>query len=364
MAQLYAPLEIAYQMMDAWNQEGREGVSHIIDNLMNMKSKQTSDFLNLDDFLSWVIGSTFCKKMYQGPYTDMNERLLYLYKSKNMPYKESRKYFRDRISFATVFRCWMQYKQAYRFDDDFIGELMGTDTIAVPVEVLKRLPFRCFYLDLEETSRFAPYIGIFAYVGFDEITRLPNLGIFRIRKSVKEGQTYDIYSSTISWEEMNHWNMLFTNTDGEACIRFTNNSKQLQQLPDQDDTIIFDIVLFTLQAMLYLSSNEPDITPSLKRKYINLGKPKKQESELVLTDVGVRYGTTIRNIKRQITDDEESITIVTGKHRKITSHMRAAHWHHYWVGKGRTKRIVKWIPPTFVSGTGKELPVTIHKVSN
>lgn len=40
--------------------------------------------------------------------------------------------------------------------------------------------------------------------------------------------------------------------------------------------------------------------------------------------------------------------------------MRRAHWHHYWVGKGRTELILKWIEPVFV-GSG-EVSAVKHRV--
>lgn len=43
-------------------------------------------------------------------------------------------------------------------------------------------------------------------------------------------------------------------------------------------------------------------------------------------------------------------------------HTRKAHWHHYWVGKGRKELVLRWIAPTVV-GTG-ECVATIHRVRN
>lgn len=43
-------------------------------------------------------------------------------------------------------------------------------------------------------------------------------------------------------------------------------------------------------------------------------------------------------------------------------HTRKAHWHHYWVGKGRKELVLRWIAPTVV-GTGERV-ATIHRVRN
>ena len=39
--------------------------------------------------------------------------------------------------------------------------------------------------------------------------------------------------------------------------------------------------------------------------------------------------------------------------RTVRPHVRRAHWHHYWVGEGRTRLEVRWIEPTFVLPEGK-----------
>lgn len=48
---------------------------------------------------------------------------------------------------------------------------------------------------------------------------------------------------------------------------------------------------------------------------------------------------------------QKSTAIGTG--RTVRPHVRRAHWHHYWVGEGRTRLEVRWIEPTFVLPEGK-----------
>ena len=35
-------------------------------------------------------------------------------------------------------------------------------------------------------------------------------------------------------------------------------------------------------------------------------------------------------------------------HGTVRPHIRRAHWHTFLMGAGREKRILKWLPPTFV----------------
>lgn len=393
MAKEYLPLRLAEQMKYHWDEQNGEvknpGIQAFVNSLMgrhdngeNQPGPVTHEIpvasedgkenkLNLDDFLSWVIGSTFCKKAYDGKYSDINTAVLKIARmreNKGISYKTSRRDFRNSMAFATVFQCWEKYKRAYRFDSDFVEELMQTNTVEIPTDILKRLPFRCFYLDLEEIPRFDPFKGIFAYIGFDERNGLPNLGIFRITEAGESGEIPILPCYTFGPDMQKH-GMLFVNDKGESCLRFTNNHQLLGKLVDYEDKDIFDVVLFTLQAMLYLASNKPDIMESPKTRYINArkGTPNNRTADLDLTDVGVRYGTAIRKVKKAAAkgknEEMEIVHVDSPKPRKpMVSHVRSAHWHHYWVGKGRTEQIVKWIPPTFIFGVGKEMPVTIQNV--
>lgn len=378
MSKLYPPLAILQAL--TYRQDETERLQTTIKNHPDFRplihtfgpktlDAKTTQTLNLDDFMNWVIGSTFCKTTYDGSYAFLNTRLLDLHRSSRnkKSYKQNRIEFRQTLAFATMFECWSQYKQVYRFDADFVEELLQTDTLHIPTEVLYRLPFRCFYLDLEDIPRFQPYIGVFVYVGFDEQNQIPNLAIFRItekREQTPDGE-YPIYPSFCSGNDMQKWQLLRTTETGTHELVFTKTPNQHMKGSNLDDGDVFELLFFLLQSMLYLTSNKPDVTQSPKRQYVNLGKKKDttlKGHDLVLTDVGIRYGMAIRKAKQQ----ESETTIVIGKTTKtrkpMVSHVRKAHWHTYWKGKGRTTRVLRWIPPTFISSHGKELPITIHNV--
>lgn len=387
MGTLYAPLRIAKQLRDGMRkQESLKKVTGTdqfpfmssVMNAMLPREETSSQVLNLDDFMSWVIGSTFAKRNYDGQYEKLNSQILNLCNKKGKlgrSYKEVRKQTREIILFTSMFECWETYKQAYRFDSDFVDELLLTEAVNIPVDILKRLPYRCFYLDLEDVKRFEPSEGIFAYIGFDEKNGYPNLAIFRVEppgnkpnkdmlRTGRLGEEERIFPLYAYGEDMKRWNMLMEREDGNWYLQFSNQKKAASLLPGEKD---FEVVLLVLQAMLYLSSNKPDTMESPKRKYIYTGKRRDNTQgtvDLALTDVGVRYGAVIRKAKKEAEEDTKVIEVANRKTRKpMVSHVRCAHWHHYWVGKGRQERIVKWVPPTFVSGYGKELLVTIHKIS-
>lgn len=380
MSKLYPPLAILQEL--TYRQEESQRLEKTIKNHPEFRplihtfgpktiDAQTNETLNLDEFMNWVIGSTFCKTTYEGPYSFLNLRLLDVYHTlqhkKGQSYKRTRNEFRQSLSFATMFECWAQYKQAYRFDADFVDELLQTDTVHITTDNLYRLPFRCFYLDLEELPRFWPNIGIFVYVGFDEQNQIPNLAMFRITPQIEttvEGD-YRIEASFYSGTDMQKWKLLQTTETGEQELVVTKSFNRHTTNPNLQNSKEVELLCFLLQSLLYLTSNKPDVTASSKRNVINLGKKKDNQlkgHDLVLTDVGIRYGVAIRKAKQQDVKIRK-VTRTTATNRKpMVSHVRKAHWHTYWIGKNRTERVLRWIPPTFVSSHGKELPITIHDV--
>lgn len=357
MSELYLPLKIWEQIQIP--KEAKEKVKAqdpLIQEFMTGKLEQ----LNLDEFLNWVLGSTFCKAYYDGPYSELNQMLLRVYHQKDAPeretYKECRDAYRKLCCIRGIMTCWNTHKQAYRFDPEFTEELLKTTAVRIPADVLKHLPFRCYYLDLEDLPYFTPDLGLFLYVGFDKSKGdLPNLGVLEVAAPFPGDDQNRLHPILFSGKDLKREGLLEETEDGWV-ITF-----QQKKEADHDQKLL----LFLLQGMLYLSSLKPDVEESPKLRVVNTGKKvqKPQKKELNLEDVGVRYGNVIRKQRKKV----RTVYISEGEtppkqKRTVTSHVRSAHWHHYWTGKGRTKRIVKWIPPVFVSGAGKELPVTIHKV--
>lgn len=383
---LYTPLQL-YQSISEQNPPAMA--------LPNIQSIEytSEDFnqLNVDDFISWAISPQFMKSTYQGAYISLNQHLIELYhrikkKEPDTSYQKCRTEFRDIINIHSIIECWHRYKQAYVFDKDFVQELMQSTTVDIPVEVLKRLPYRCYYLDFSHIDRWNPFIGAFVYVGFQGMNQdIPNIAILRVTSPTPEEQEEMLFSAYFDADHMIQNGMLLKKDPENPSL-----SKNL--MIHLDDSQIFDckrtalkansrtmtmshfeerdlhgFIQFVLQSMLYLASNEPDIRPSSKQKYVYTGprSTTKFKQTLVLEDVGVRYGNLIR-AQKQTQKSSSSDIIVKDLSEKpkrhITSHMRKAHWHTYWTGKGRTIPIVKWIPPTFVCGESSILPVTIHKV--
>lgn len=357
---------------------------------------------HLDDFINYSTSSGFMKQAYNGPYQPFNQHLIQFFhdfktRMPNVSYQKCRTEFRDILTIRSVLSYWEQYKQAYLFDEDFVNELMQSTDVDIPVKALKRLPYNCYYLDFHHINRWKPFIGAFVYVGFENIGfedpngLMPNITILRITEPMEPEQEEMIFSAYFDHSDMLQNHMLTLSDPKEdhndspirtlnPMIHFDetyqfdskrtalNLQKRKVQLSTFEEQDLHGFLQFIFQTMLYLASNEPDIQPSTKQKYMYTGTSSshKEDNPLKLYDVGVRYGNMIRIHQKSNPTSSPSDAIIKDLSNKpkrhITSHMRKAHWHTYWTGKGRTIPVVKWIPPTFICGDSSTLPVTIHKV--
>jgi hypothetical protein len=124
-----------------------------------------------------------------------------------------------------------------------------------------------------------------------------------------------------------------------------------------------------LQLLLYLCSEEPDmpqIEHPQKRRTFSGGVRSPKEPQV--WDVGVRVSNAIRNYKNHERSAEKEMPSVQGAHSSPRPHVRAAHWHTFWVGPRSAKfpdrkPIIRWLPPIPIRIDWKrELPTNIHMV--
>ena len=124
-----------------------------------------------------------------------------------------------------------------------------------------------------------------------------------------------------------------------------------------------------LQLPLYLCSEEPDmpqIEHPQKRRTFSGGVRSPKEPQV--WDVGVRVSNAIRNYKNHERSAEKEITSMQGAHSSPRPHVRAAHWHTFWVGPRSAKfpdrkPIIRWLPPIPIGmDWRRELPTNIHMV--
>jgi hypothetical protein len=76
-------------------------------------------------------------------------------------------------------------------------------------------------------------------------------------------------------------------------------------------------------------------------------------------EVGYRLGSALRLAAVQPSADHP---LPSGEGGKRRAHIRRAHWHLFWTGKGRTIPRVRWLHPILVAAERGEIIPTIHRV--
>lgn len=113
-----------------------------------------------------------------------------------------------------------------------------------------------------------------------------------------------------------------------------------------------------IQMLLYINSVNADVEMAeegaktkAERKEI---KREKEKTGVEVRNVGYHIGTLIKNQKAR--------GVGSGRGGRKRSHLRRAHWHHYWVGKrdGERQLILKWVLATAIHPEGlDELPTIV-----
>ena len=283
---------------------------------------------------------------------------------------------RDYFISPILWHEWAKFKQVYKPDMYFADALLNTENFQLSGSMIDHLPCKTFYIDVSGCPQFGNVCGVLVHI-FTEGNRC-KISVLLIAKNLV------FYSCYIhgEFDENGIINLIEKGVDIENLPGYKITSATTLEdvknniLPKEEFLLSREeIYLFTLQMISYLSLERPQITESDLTK--NSYKPRKAEdpirnrwSEVTISDVGIRYGKTIRTKleESESMESENSNTLndtePTGEHhsrRSPAPHFRSAHWHRYWVGEGRTELRVNWIEPTFV-GNNVASNVVIHKV--
>lgn len=274
---------------------------------------------------------------------------------------------------------WSKNKQVFKFDDDFINELIRTEDIYMVKDVFDYLPFNQFYIDFSDNKNLVEKIychGVFVFVE-------------KVLFEKGQIEQYRFHLCKVTEEKYFNDILFFENKDGEhellcedemATVSILNHDEKGKRIKDTTITFnarIYESVIF--QILMYLSSVDADIehnqtTQQTYRKPNPNQPPKNKFSEVKAYDVGVRFGSAFRNWKKTNVDNastENNSPRKEGGSRGAGTpkrpHARRAHYSYYWYGKRDSDERVrrpKWIEATFV-GLDKvkgEQPAVIHKV--
>lgn len=237
---------------------------------------------------------------------------------------------------------WRYSKGVYRIDLDVFTQLTKTPVIReIPSDVLLRLPEWCVYIETPGLSWFGTALhGFFVHLESDINDGRKELRFLLDCDSGLAGIPIHIGP----WTLIESVDRMAAEADkfrqpGTPALSGTDN------VPD-----IASQIQPLLSLTLYLCCDEPDIqdrtNPGSKP-----GRPTPTK-----TKRGLRWfeaphvrlwsaGATTGEALRQATAISED----TG--RKVSPHLRRAHWHGFWRGPidGERKFFVKWLPPTLVA---------------
>lgn len=277
---------------------------------------------------------------------------------------------RKMLELAWTAADWYKYKKIYRLHPTFVDYLQDTDSGIISTALYKRLPYKSFYISFPDRP---------IKETFDELKDQNDVlkGIF-IRVFIIDDSTISLGVCAIKADkdetrpsEYAPLDSITTITDGQK-LEDVWDYKQLSQeelkgfnIDELDKataywTPIYRIALNTCQYLCASNAEIKDI--KVKKKDRPLIKGTSKGPKLVniqMSEVGFRIGERFEAMY-SVSDPQTRRESRKGGW-KVRPHVRRAHWHHYWTGKGRTDICVKWIEPVFVMGNG-DSDVVIHEV--
>lgn len=354
---MYLPLEHASQMDIQFDELGK---------LCSGFSKIKEDE---DDAIRFANSKDFYTVSYKGKYADINRTLLDIeFASRAAMGNNPKQDWKDIICNIAMLNKWSKSKQVYKFDDDFVKELVRTDGMRIYPDMLRHLPWNVFYIDFDGADMFRPFDGGFVSVIVEDnddiyLTFSRLIGeVFFCSHFVFDEKIRKYEENGVAYYECNKDELDFPQALG-LCNYLNNALGEDVPLYAVSNVNFDDVFIFLMQSLVYLASDKPEVQENevTKKTYKPSRTVKNRFSEVRKWDVGVRYGQMIRatRLSRRETSGREY-----GQRKPTRPHVRKAHWHRYWYGKGRTQVKVLWLPPTYVSGTVEDISAVIHKVAN
>jgi hypothetical protein len=254
----------------------------------------------------------------------------------------------------TAAAAWKVSQGIYKFDADLYNSLINQGLDGnVPCNALKRLPEYCVYI---ETIN-AQFLG-------------KNIDGFwvHLEKDMNHGQEELRFVFFCEDGTLIKMPLHIGNWTIEECINkmisYSLKNITKVELPDMSGSISNEIIPF-IQLVLYLCAenidmiNKPKHPSTRMRTFGGIDSPKEPK----VWNVGERIGTTIRKYRNE-SNQEITKRDSNGSHSSKRPHIRKAHWHHFWSGKGRKELILKWLPPipVGIDDDEEDGPIVIHKV--
>ncbi len=315
--------------------------------------------------ITFMLSNDFLNPDYRGEFRLLNETMI-RYAPRLMQYMNFdwehdkvsvKSELRDVYLFPMVLTEWVKMKQVYRLDPEFSEMLLETENLELSKTIIDHLPFRDFYVDLEQCPKFQPAKGIFVHVGVTATEASFSIVM------LADDDTFYSYYSRGEYDENGLLNV--DDIAPKYDVPYVNSDKTVTE---NNGVSRMRAATFTLQLLSYITAKEPDIKEDAvtKRTY----KPERKVikntfSEIHMDNVGFYVGEKLRVLnKREATSRQSYSTHSTHERKPTRPHVRKAHWSHYWTGKGRTVYETRWIAPSYVNFSSEEevADAVIHDV--
>lgn len=221
----------------------------------------------------------------------------------------------------------------------------------IPTDVLLRLPFWCVYVPLDYESTGASNLrGVFIHLEHDV-----NTGRAELRFVLDLDNTAGVIHGGLTPALIE----IDERISVEAALEKTYSvSRRLASLGSTEErrqaeamfVALGEIVSRCMSITLYLCAGNAELrrvsgdappprsTPRKGQRAFAPNKP-------AVWEAGWRIGAAINAARKAVASADAGADATTPTGRTVRPHMRAAHWHTYRTGKGRTERIVHWLPP-------------------
>lgn len=249
------------------------------------------------------------------------------------------------ISSGVVLVGWWYTKTVAQFDLDMLGELFDTDDSELMVSLEQcckflgspvLIPFEKPYHD-DGADILGCIVGfatddpigfnglnsfVFLPVFMDPETELPNFAVGLAR---------------------------FNTRDKKQALPLRDLIGSVAEAQDDGSIPGFSLYRKELTAKLaYLLTETPDVNRCMSVSSPTIKRPRRRPETIFPPErprfmpLGEEFGNLIRQYRGREAASGHTI------HGTVRPHIRRAHWHTFLMGAGREKRILKWLPPTFV----------------
>lgn len=258
--------------------------------------------------------------------------------------------------------AWRATQGVWEFDPSLYSALWETPVEGkLPVELLYRLPEWAPYLVLRDVQWGGRKVhGVIPWLEWDANGGAPEL---RLLLDVDgASQLGDITALALHLDADTVDECVHRAAD--QAVRFAAPASTLVQQAELRAAYgsNIDLVRHLLSLVLYLCSQEPDLTRRPPPAPVSYRKPVlRPPQQPVVWPVGLRIGSALRAGEQREHGEPGDPT-----GRTVRPHIRRAHWHCYWTGarsegKPGERLELRWVAPTAV-GAGTPV-VTVREIS-